>query len=398
MPSLPSLLPKPLGAKVPKDVEARLKRGRNEKESNQGIRNLCFEFARGNQYLWQGQDGKLYDAQRGAVRSDPNYPNRHRVRQTRNLILPILNAKVSAATQRIPGYEVLPTTLDPEDVAGAKIGDKVALAGYDQWKIRRATQKAVYSALVADESFAFPYWDANVGPYIEGTGIGDVKVRILNSTQVMSEPGIDFEESPWYAIEYGKPIDEIEKDPEYLGGKLLADAAAKGQKKAENLALVTEYFERPCPNYDQGRRMIFANGRMIFPEEGYPLCNAKGLALDEPCLHRLSYIVDPDAGSDFGLVRHLIDPQRTFNDATNKQLEIKNLALSPQLMAPEGSILNPPTEAPATSPTTASSQGCLRPSGGPRLTPPSSPNSVRWPIAPRPTWALSPTRTRSPQG
>jgi hypothetical protein len=61
-------------------------------------------------------------------------------------------------------------------------------------------------------------------------------------------------------------------------------------------------------------------------------------------LHKLSYIVDPDSDRDQGLVRHLLDAQRTINDATNKQIEWKNMALQPQSSrlwerSPRGSAL-----------------------------------------------------------
>jgi hypothetical protein len=47
-----------------------------------------------------------------------------------------------------------------------------------------------------------------------------------------------------------------------------------------------------------------------------------------------------------GLVEHLLDSQRTINDCTNKQLEWKNHALIPQLLAPVGSIRTKRTDKP----------------------------------------------------
>lgn len=325
-------------------VEERIKRGRERMESQAGIRNLCLEFARGNQYLWLGNDGKLYDAQKGEAVDPGTDRDTHRVRSKRNLILPLVNGKVSAATKRIPGYEVLPSTFDPEDIAGARIGGRVALAGYDLWRLRRASQKTVYLALVADEGYAMAYWDSSIGPYVldeetgDYVGVGDVRIRTLSANQVMSEPGIDFEESPWYAIEYAKPIDELKRDPDFLGVELTADAElrlATQRKKTKNLVVVTEYFERPSVQEPEGKRCTYANKKLIYPEDTYPLRGPDGV-IDEPCLHRVSYIIDPEAENDQGLVRHLVDPQRVYLDAINKSCEAKNLALVTQLLAPRG--------------------------------------------------------------
>lgn len=327
--------------KPPKEVVDALARGKEPRDADAGVRNLCLEFARGNQYLFLGDGGKIYD-QRGIAKQqlDPE-EFRNRVWTTRNIIFPIVGAKVSGATQRVPSYESLATTTDHEDIVGARLAGKVALASYDRWRLRRTTQKAVYLAIVADESFTLPYWEPNVGPYVDGVGYGEVRHRVLTRSQVSWEPGMDYEESPWCAIEYARPISALKKEEGFLGGELTPDAETtriQGRKReSSDLALVTEYFERPCPQYPEGRRLIMANGTQIFPEDTYPLKGQDG-PVDEPLLHRLSYMVDPDDDTDKGLVRHLIDIQRTFNDANNKQLELKNLALLLQVLAPRGSM------------------------------------------------------------
>jgi hypothetical protein len=61
-----------------------------------------------------------------------------------------------------------------------------------------------------------------------------------------------------------------------------------------------------------------------------------GKVKNEPCIHRISYTVDPE-GDDRGLVEHLIDLQRTILDCWNKLLEYKNRALMLQMSAPRGS-------------------------------------------------------------
>jgi hypothetical protein len=144
--------------------------------------------------------------------------------------------------------------------------------------------------------------------------------------------------------------------PAILGGELKADTVANDQSNATvdaaatNLVRVTHYLERPSADYRQGRHIVLACDRQIVPETFYP-CVRKGTDggdeyVDEPALLKLSYFLDPESERDMGLVEHLLDSQRTINDCTNKQLEWKNHALIPQLLAPVGSIRTKRTDKP----------------------------------------------------
>lgn len=349
--------------KVERSVKSRIQRGRARMEEEASMRRLCIEFVRSNQYGWV--DGKTIYDQRGTVSSNGSPRNRHRVRQVRNLIKPIVDEKVSAATQRVPAYEVIPTTSDHEDIGAARLSEKVALAGYTLWKVRPTIEDVVWYALVADEGFVYPYFDTSVGPFITETdemgepigtvGVGEIRLCTFSGNEVYWEPGVRFEESRWHVIERARPRAEVEDLPGFIGGELKADAKERGSSFGSNtskkaggveLVLVTEYFERPCPKYPEGRHLTLANERVIFPEEPFPLRDERGQVIDEPPLLRIAYTADPDSDRDSGIVRHLLDAQRTVNDATNKTLEWMRLAMNPQIMAPKGALTTPPTDAP----------------------------------------------------
>jgi hypothetical protein len=182
----------------------------------------------------------------------------------------------------------------------------------------------------------------------EYVGMGEIKIACYDGRALMWEPGVDFEESRWWAIQHARPVEEVEDEPDFIGEKLKPDATLPGRNKPKGakLVMVTEFLERPCPSYPNGRRMFFANERMIFPLEDYPLQNAEGEVVDEPCLHRLAWDVDPSSDRDRGLVRNLIDPQRQYNNAANKIAEWMQQALVPQLLAEEGSLTTPVTDEP----------------------------------------------------
>lgn len=185
----------------------------------------------------------------------------------------------------------------------------------------------------------------------EHIGVGDVRISVWNGLEVMWEPGVDFEESRWWAIEHARPRDAVEAEPGYVGGRLPADAqmvVREGGANAEqsNLCLITEYLERPCPAWPQGRRLFMAAGKQIFPEETYPLTDSKGEVVDEPCIHRLGYTVNPASDRDKGMVKSLIESQRLYDFALNKISEYAQVGLVPQYTAPVGSIKTPPTDEP----------------------------------------------------
>jgi len=356
---LSSIIPGEKNTPVEKSVKLRIDRGRARMEEQASMRRLCIEFYRSNQYGWI--DGKsIYDQRTGSV-SSPNSGgrNRHRVHQVRNLIKPIVDEKVSSATQRVPAYEVTTTTSDHEDIGAARLSEKVALAGYSLWNVRPAVKDSVWYALVADEGFIYPYFDSTVGPYVydennKAIGMGEIKLSTFGGNEAYWESGVRFEDSRWHVKENARSKSDLEDDPEFIGAPLKADAKERGgitsnaSKKSggSDLVLVTEYFERPCPKYPEGRHLTIANDRLAFPEAPFPVRDEKNQVVDEPPFFRLAYTADPDSDRDSGIVRHLIDAQRTVNDAVNKTLEWMRLAMNPQMVAPKGSLVTLPTDAP----------------------------------------------------
>lgn len=348
----------------PSDVEAKIKRGRERLKEVVAPRREAVEFTNNNHYAQVSADGSTLKQLSTVTEANGRGKPSHRVRLSRDLIGPVVKGKISATTQRVPGYESVATSSDSEDYSAANLAQKVARGGYDLWRLKRNNKKLVWNALVTEEGFVRAYWDSSVGPFVEvaqegpegevmGTehlGMGEAAVQVYSGLEVGWEPGIDFEESRWWFIEHARPVEDVEKEPGFMGEKLKADADSSDiigkKRKGANLAIVTEFLERPCPEYPKGRRIIMANGRVIFPQEDYPLQDKDGEIVDEPCIHRLSYDIDGTSDRDKGLVGSLIDAVREFDQAGNKMLEWMQLMLVPQWTAPEGSMLTPNTDEP----------------------------------------------------
>lgn len=303
--------------------------------------NERYEMWRGNQYAYTDSAGKLAWLPTKTTKTGGG-KRPWLSRSVNNLLIDIVAHEVAAVTQRIPGYEVAPTSVDPEKRSAAKVSEQVLIYGYDRWSIQHASVKAVTHAVVGQSSFAWPYFDTSVGPMIRGrdgvsvVGRGEVKVKIFGPQDVMWEPGIRFEDSPYHVVVQDSTLQEIVNMPGFLGEAPTPEAKSArsggwSTSKAHNTDLVRvySYLEKPTKTYAIGRWITIANGRVIAAEQHYPVPEGDALL-------PLSYIVDPDNDRDMSLVQHLLDPMRIYNDAWNKIVEWKNLAINPQLFVAPG--------------------------------------------------------------
>lgn len=347
----------PTGVPIPRLIDRRLAKGRAHMLVTATLRRECLEFWRGNQYV--NRNNENYLVKQGVLIGSEK--PRHRIRQTRNVLIDAVEHEVSASTQRIPNYEIDPSQGDPDAVNAAMLSAKVARWGYDAWDLGLARERAVALAVVAREAFVWPYFDNQIGPPLapvapeldDETGEpiddmepepdtlceGDIRFRVFTGNQVFWEPGVRFEDSRWHAVEEARPIDVVKEMPGFIGGNLVSDANTSPilqDPSVANMVMVTDYLERPSPDRPDGLRLTIAGGKIITPEEPYPCKDGEGTIVDEPVLHKLARIVDPDGDRDMGLVEHALDAQRVVNDCLNKMVEWKNLALNPQLFLQNG--------------------------------------------------------------
>jgi hypothetical protein len=324
---------------VPGYVQDRMTRAEERMQPLLPQLNERYEFWRGNQYAYVDSKGKL---QFMPTKTDPQGRGKRpwKAMGVTNLLMDIVAHEVSASTQRIPSYEVTPTSSDPERRSAAKTSEQVSLWGYKQWGVRRAAVDVVTHAIVGQEGFGWPYYDTSVGPMmgtVDGKvqGRGEVKVQTYGPQDVSWEPGVRFHDSPYHIVTRDMGLMEAVNLEGYNGANIMSDPANQrftyGVNKPRNTQLVRvrHYLEQPSKSFPTGRWLVIANGRQITAERPYPV--PEGI-----CLYPLSYIQDPDNDRDMGLVQHLLDPQRTFNDAWNKIIEWKNMALSPQLFVAPG--------------------------------------------------------------
>jgi hypothetical protein len=349
---------------VPPDVERATRRGRAAMKRDAPKRRLCMRFERGDSFWFVTERNQLDFTPTVTAATGGGKPP-HKIRNSYNFIRPIVEDKVSSATQRIPNFEIDPATTDPEDAGAAMLSEKVAIYGYNAWRLRNTAIDAVKTAIAhGGASYTQVYWEPNVGPYLrvgdQAVGVGDVRVIVMNGNQVYWESGCAYEASPWWATERARLIDEVKRTPGYVGGELTPDATTSDiatDRPNDQMVMVTEVYERPCPKWPWGRWFTIAQGKVIvdarlidprneYPWQGYPLVDADGAVVDEPLIDRLVYTHDPDDGDDLGLTWQLIDFQRAAQDCVNKMLEYKNRGLNLQMLAPVNSLITRPDDVP----------------------------------------------------
>lgn len=316
-------------------------------------------FFEGRQFVWRNRNGTLSER-----RTEFDAKEEYRSRLVRNRIFKIVNAEVSAGTNRAPSYEVVPSKPEDDVIAAAKLAEKALLHLYDFLSLRRKFVNCYRYAVVTGEGFIRPYWNPTVGNPLPKRAEdekqlyeGELACEVLGPEAVYWEPGLSFEESPWHAIERPmspvriKQLDRLKVD---VDRELKSDQAthasfvqgqlSKKSAKADSV-LVTEYLEKPTPDEPEGIRVFLANGKEITERDEYPTY-VTGPDGPEPCLVEFSYVETPDRDRDMGLVEHLIDPQRSANFAMNRENEWMNAAMMPQVITGPGGMIDPLTNEP----------------------------------------------------
>lgn len=271
---------------------------------------------------------------------------RYRVRTVRNLYTKYCLSEISDGVQRVPGYDVTPSTTDPDDISAAKLAEKLLLDLYERLSLRKHLTTARVYSVVCGEGFIRPWWNPDAGEN------GEICIETYGPDEVYWEAGCRFDKSPWLAIETARSIEEVKNLPGYNGAPLKENAYSNSslvsgqlQRKGNrpDSVLLTEYLELPSKANPKGQRLFIANDQVVCDPEPYPMpiqCETGY----EHVVHQMTYIPTPHRDRDMGLGEQLVDLQRTITDCVNKAIQWKNLAIRPQMLAPVGSIITSPTD------------------------------------------------------
>lgn len=188
-----------------------------------------------------------------------------------------------------------------------------------------------------------------------GKRTGDIRIKVLRQDQVLWQPNQSFEESRWHAVRDAQPVWDVKEEIHAAQGGHRGDRCLCMQIKADASAAVIDmqdgdgrpdlvfkyhYFERPSTGFPKGRYLCIANRLIVGDVYDYPLGE------DIPVIHRMPWIDRKARDRGLGIGEMAIDIQRSINRIVNQLVAWRNLALNPQLLAPEGSMKTIATDEP----------------------------------------------------
>lgn len=283
---------------------------------------------------------------------DSNAKPRWRSRLTRNRYTSAIESEKSACAARIPVPECTAPSGDRRHAGMANLAEKVLLGLFRKFGMKQMVLDTMTYTFNCGAGYVWPYWNTNVGEFIEDpeTGevlrTGDIGFWVLGPSEVGWEPGVKFEDSRWHYVRKAQAVSEVVEREGYIGApELKADAQASVHESGRDavsaeLVFVFHYLERPSKKHPRGRWLQIAGGHLIAEPADYP-CE-----YDMPVLHNLDDMRREHRDRPMGRGELMIDVQRTYNRTVNQIIAWKNLVLNPSLLAPKGSLRTQITGAP----------------------------------------------------
>jgi hypothetical protein len=295
---------------------------------------LC--FLDGEQYVEQhAVTGRL---ERLETREGGRGKPRHRIRRTRNRFTPAVIREVALCSARTPIYECDPLNGDALVTGEARLEEKCLLSVHQQLGIKQVAVRTMTYAKTNGAGFTWAYFN----PALNG-GEGEIEIDVLSQAEVLWDGG-DFEKSRWFCVRKAKPVDQVTGHPDYVGPRPLepdAQSASHETRKgneARDLVYVYNYLERPSRDHPRGRWLQLVQGQVVRKPEDYPWIDADGSIVDEPVIQMLADFDPAHRARPRGMGADLVEVQRDINRIVSQIITHKDLAMSPQMLAPVGAL------------------------------------------------------------
>lgn len=166
-------------------------------------------------HLWLIQRNRLYRAGLQWVSSKGRGPWREPPRQAEaarivhNLEDKALDQRLQVITDQRPGFEVDPTTFDPDEKRKATARQQALEFLYDAQRMEDQARNAAYWAGTDGVAFWHVYWDRDAGPWDQrmastpggkGKPLGDLRTQTLRCEQVRVSSNATVTEDPLYVV------------------------------------------------------------------------------------------------------------------------------------------------------------------------------------------------------
>lgn len=311
---------------------------------------LNMNYLAGNQYCDINPLGELEESGDGYMWQS---------REVFNNITPIIESRIAKLSRVRPVMSVRAAGDENGDLKTAKLAGSILNSTYNRIELDKIINSATMWSEVCGTAFYKVMWDASAGKKLGATEDGDVfegDVRVICCPPFEIFPDSLHAEdtASLRSIIHARAVDVGEIERKYgvsVAGEELdvytlqraraesgsfGGAFAKIKSAEKDKALVIERYERPSPQYPNGRLITVAGDKLLFIGE-LPFINGADGRRELPFVRQIS-IARP--GSYFGtsVIERLIPVQRAYNAVKNRKHEFINRMANGVLAVEDGSV------------------------------------------------------------
>lgn len=315
---------------------------------------LNMNFLMGNQYCNVGYGGELEDQDRQFFWQE---------REVFNHVAPIYDVRFAKLSKIKPDVNIIPATNDERDKQTAKVSKKIYQYVKNKLDIDKKVNQAIKWSEVCGTAFYKIGWNAGLGMVVgkndKGGKIksGDVEISVVSPFEIYPDSSVceNLEEcqslihakalsvdqiKSMYGVEVkGDKVNtySLDNSTENVGGLGFNGAVSKVVSSIkDNSAIVIEKYERPTPDYPNGRLIIIAGEKLVY-EGDLPYFHGQDKERDFPFIRQTS-IEEPGCFWGTSVIERLIPVQRAFNAVKNRKHEFINRLSLGVLSVEDGSV------------------------------------------------------------
>lgn len=342
---------------------------------------LNLAFYKGDQYAWFN---KRSDRIERLPTEDGDKP-RWRVRLVNNQILPAVQGYVSMLTKTKPVIYATPGSGSDHDIKAAQVAEKLFEWWWQEFVMDELEKEALVWSTIGANGWWKITWDAHAGKKmtflyspegqvitderlasrfrmeLQQAGIdprmfeqtihlGDIKVEALSPFDVyVDNTARTFAEARWAVCKHSLSSEEIKRrwgvdvKPDAVSADYDSAVPFSNARDADepNVKAVYFLYYLPGPECPKGRYVVWCekpntilyDGPWELPHQMLPLVQFPGIRM-------------PGRVEDEAIITHARPIQKEINKTISQIVQMKNLTVAPQMLAPVGSMRQRPTNEP----------------------------------------------------
>lgn len=322
---------------------------RSERLKLEQIWQLNLNYYAGNQYCEISPTGEIKEQEKYYLWQSRNVYNH---------IAPIVETRIARLERVRPHMSVRASGAEESDLKTAEISSKILNSTFERLNLKQIITNATVWSEITGTSFYKLTYSSTAGKLLGENDNGriyegDVKVDVISPFEIFPDSLCHSEIQDCKSIIHARAmhVDDVyslygvrlkgeDIDAFTLTSNNFSYNGVFNSKKISSTlhdhVLVIEKYERPSPNYKNGRIITVGGGELLQISE-LPYLNGENCERDFPFIKQCSLI---NCGGFFGnsIVERLIPLQRSYNAVKNRKHEFLNRASNGVLSVEDGSV------------------------------------------------------------